>query len=267
MTSRNQIVALGACLALVSATPTLADADRPGVESMLNDFVVDYRSDAMAKPLVFGIEVRDAKRPRWHVVIEESGGEGMSVTLHDGFPETPSAFFTTDLETLERIHSGELASLTAMGKAFSSDFAPLDLETMEGFTPGETTFPDLIAAAFHFWTRGFPERVRFGDLAMTRRIHGGNATLFYYQPGFRSGFFQILPGDHVNEDDNSKTNPFPSLFVMTKGRATARIGGVECELRAGETIFVGPGVSHELWIEEGADHVAEGVILMFGEGA
>lgn len=237
------------------------------VEAMLTDFVEDYRSDGMARPIVFGIEVRDAAPAHWHVVVEEGDGEAMSVTLHEGFPETPIAFFTTDTETLTRIHDGELASLTAMGKAFSTDFAPLDLDTMEGFAPGPNTINDLVAAAFHFWTRGFPETVRFGDLAQTRSLHGGQATLFYYQEGFRSGFFIVQPGDHVNEDKASRTNPFPSMFVVTRGRMTARIGDVEREVGEGEMLFVAPGVSHEFWIEEGADHHAEGIILMFGEGA
>ncbi|MHC4993000.1 MAG: cupin domain-containing protein [Planctomycetota bacterium] len=244
-----------------------SDPAGPDVRAMLDDFVADYRDDAMARPLTFGVDVRDAPQPRWHVIVEDEGDKGNSVTLHEGFPDTPIAYFETDVETLRRIHAGELASLTAMGKAFSTDFAPLDLETMEGFVPGPTTFPDLVAAAFHFWTRGFPERVKFGDLARTRRLHGGNGVLFYYQPGFRSGYFNIQPGDHVNADEASKTNPFPTLLIVTAGRTKARIGDVECELKAGETIFIGPGVVHEFWIDEDADHHAEGVLVMFGEGA
>ncbi len=251
----------------LAATASFVRAGDHSVKEMLADFAEDYRTDAMARPLTFGIEVRDADDGRWHIVVEEASAGGVDVTLREGFPETPSAYFTTDLETLTRIHAGELASLTAMGKAFSTDFAPLDVDAMEGFVPGETTMPDLIAAVFHFWTRGFPEKIAFGDLAMTRRLHGGNGVLFYYQEGFRSGFFDVRPGDHVNEDENSKTNPFPTLMVVTRGRMTALIGGIECEMREGETYFIGPGVSHEFWIEEGADHHAEGVLLMFGEGA
>lgn len=263
----NLIARLSLCL--LFTTPAIAQspsqpADRDAaVERMLTDFVEDYRHDAMARPLVFGVEVRDVEQSRWHVVVGEAG----EVSLHAGFPETPAAFFTTDLETLERIHAGELASLTAMGKAFSSDFAPLDLDVMDGFQPGATTFPDLIAAAFHFWTRGFPERVRFGDLDATRRIHGSNATLFYYQEGFRSGYFNIQPGDRVNEDEASKSNPFPTLLIVTKGPVAARIGGEACVIQAGETIFISPGVTHEFWLDESADHHAEGFILMFGDGA
>jgi hypothetical protein len=233
---------------------------------MLADFADDYQHDAMARPIVFGVEVRDAEDPKWHIVVEEHDDD-LAVSLHEGFPETPTAYFTTDLETLERIHAGELASLTAMGKAFSSDFAPLDLGFMDGFVPAENTVPDLIAAAFHFWTRGFPERVRFGDLAATRRIHGGNATLFYYQEGFRSGYFDIAPGDHVNAEEASQTNPFPSLIIMIEGPVHARIGGEECTINTGEAIFIGPGVAHEFWLDEAAEHHAKGVLVMFGDGA
>jgi mannose-6-phosphate isomerase-like protein (cupin superfamily) len=136
---------------------------------------------------------------------------------------------------------------------------------MEGFQP-DPEFCDFVPRlSFHFWTRGFPEIVRFGDKRHTREIHGGNAVLFYYQTGFRSGWFLIEPGQHVNKDESMQTNPFPSMFVVTRGTMMGRIGGKEIELHEGETIYVGPEVSHEFWNE--GSQSAEGIILMFGEGA
>jgi hypothetical protein len=119
--------------------------------------------------------------------------------------------------------------------------------------------------SFHFWTRGFPEVVKFGQGSQTRVLHGGNAVLFYYQEGFRSGWFQIVEGQHVNEDDSDQTNPFPSMLIITKGNLQSRIGGEERVLRAGETVFIGPGITHEFWNDE--EEAAEGVLVMFGEGA
>jgi mannose-6-phosphate isomerase-like protein (cupin superfamily) len=252
-------------LALALPTPPAPDAD---VEQMLEDFVDDYRTDATARPITFGIEVRDASPARWHVVVGDEDESGVrSVQLELDFPIDPAPYFTTDLETLGRIHRGELASLTAMGKAYSTDFAPLDMEVQPGFQPEEGVMEHLVQASFHFWTRGFPERVPFGDLRYTRPMHGANGTLFYYQEGFRSGFFHLQPGDHVNAEEAMQTNPFPSLLIVTEGRMTARIGDTTCELAGGEAVYVGPGVHHEFWVDEGAGEGGQGVLVMFGDGA
>ncbi|MHC4975899.1 MAG: hypothetical protein ACYTF7_04750 [Planctomycetota bacterium] len=171
---------------LATLTPALAQAENPvsssehaHIETILQEFVEDYRSDQMARPMTFGVEIRDMDNGRWHVTVGERNDEGtQNVQLHSGFPDEPVIYFTTDLETITRIHEGAMTSLTGMAKAFSSDFAPLDLSFSEGFAPSENTIPDIIACAFHFWTRGFPEKIPFGDLSMTRRTHGSNASIF-----------------------------------------------------------------------------------------
>jgi mannose-6-phosphate isomerase-like protein (cupin superfamily) len=249
-------------------TPAVLPVEAASVDEMLEDFVADYRRDAMAQgPITFGILVKDAEDPEWHVVIAERTDDAASadVRLEIGFPDEPLPYFVTDVETLTKIHSGALASLTAMAKAFSTDFAPLDMDFMPDFVPGAQTEARMMVLSFHFWTRGFPEIVRFGDKALTRETHGGNGVLFYYQPGFRSGWFLISPGQHINENVDSRTNPFPTLIVCTKGRMRSKIGGVERELGAGEAVYIGPDISHEFW---GIDNeTAEGVLLMFGDGA
>lgn len=233
--------------------------------AMLEDWVEDFRRDPVAEtPFTFGIRVDDTD---FHVVVsgERTNSGEWGVELAEGFPADPCVFFKTDAETLAKLHRGELASLTAMGKAFSTDFAPLDMDFQAGFRPGPDTIPHVIKLAFHFWTRGFPEVVRFGDLANTRVLHGANATLFYYQEGFRSGWFSIGKGQHVNADEASRTNPFPSLFVITRGSATAKIDGEVRTVSEGEAIYIGPGVSHEFWNDQ--DERAEGILVMFGDGA
>ena len=240
----------------------------PSVSAMLEAFAADFSSDPMAQgPITFGILVKDADEPEWHVVVAEraAGASRTDVRLEIGFPDEPVPYYVTDLETLVRIHRGELASMTAMGKAFSTDFAPLDIEFMEGFEPTDETSAQMMRISFHFWTRGFPEVIRFGDRDLTRELHGGRGVLFYYQPGFRSGWFLVEPGQHVNADAASQKNPFPTLIICTEGTLRARIGGKELDLRAGETAFIGPDVAHEFWVT--GDEAAEGVLLMFGEGA
>lgn len=256
------------CALLTCISGISARADSIGVETMLTDWVVDFRSDPTAEvPVVFGVRVKDAQSSDWHVVVSgEKTSDGLwSVELGKGLPEVPCAYFVTDTTHLRKLYTGELASLTAMGKAFSTDFAPLDFEGTEGFEPTEEAVDHLIRLSFHFWTRGFPETVQFGDLVHTRFLHGANATLFYYQKGFRSAWFLISKGQYVNADEKSRTNPFPTLFIMTQGRAMSRIGGVEKEFKKGETVYIGPGVSHEFWNDN--DEPAEGIVVMFGEGA
>jgi hypothetical protein len=239
------------------------------VEDMLADFVADFRSDPFAdNPITFGIRVKDAERPDWHVFAggREDGEAEAIVELAEGLPPDPAPYYVTDLATLTAIHAGELASLTAMGKAFSTDFAPLDIEIMDGFRSTLEFGNQLTRLNFHFWTRGLPELVRFGEGATTRELHGGNAILLYYQSGFRSGWFKIEAGQHVNESEAMQTNPFPSMIIGTKGGIHCRIGGKEMELTENVAIWIGPGVTHEFWVEEG-EEPGEGILLMFGEGA
>jgi len=262
-----------AVLATVVALATIPVRPAPAIaagspKAMLQDFVTDYRTDPVAEtPVTFGIRVKDAEPSEWHVVCEgkQEGATTSGVTLHEGLPSEPALMFVTDLETLTRVHDGTLASLTAMGKAKSSDFAPLDLDAMPGAEPTPEVIDHMIRVSFHFWTRGFPEIIRFGDLANTRQVHGANATLFYYQKGFRSGWFNIAKGQHVNAPKSEQTNPFPSMIIITRGALTAKIGGKEMPLTEGEAVYIAPGVTHEFWNTNEA--AAQGVLVMFGDGA
>ena len=178
----------------------------------------------------------------------------------------PAIYFVTNAETLNRIDRGEINALTGMAKAQSSDFAPMDIEMMEGYQPGEDFLAGLLGTAFHFWTRGAPEIIPFGP-GMTRVTHGTNTGIFYYQPGFRSGFFHMEAGHHVNEPASEQINPFPSMVIMTDGWAYGRINGVELRIEAGNAYFIPAGHAHEFWLPEDAVHTANGLLFMFGDGA
>jgi hypothetical protein len=248
---------------------TAAAAERPGrsAEQILLSFVEDFRSDpAAGEPFVFGVVVKGPEGGDWHVVVSGRGekGETAGVELRKGLPTSPSVLYTLDLTTLRKIDSGEMNALTSMGKARASDLAPMDIELMPGFRPDPAFFGRFIPFTFHFWTRGFPEVVNFGKLH-SREVHGANAVIFYYQRGLRSAWAQIEKGQHVNSDPKDQTNPFPTMIIGIRGRAVAKIGGVEKEFHAGQMVFIPAGVTHEAW--NPYDEPAEIILLMFGEGA
>lgn len=252
-----------AALAMLMTTVSAGLAqDVGGVREILNGFVADYESDPSMLAGTFGIDVDGSW---WHVVARPGDeGSAPSVELREGEPSEPSFYFTLDHATLLKLDAGELNAETAMVKAFSTDASPMDAEVMDGFEPGEDFLDTLLKTSFHFWTRGLPEIIPFGE-AYTRFTHGADAVVFYYQPGFRSGWGSLKQGQHANEDPRSQTNPFPSLFVVTAGTGMARIGGVEVKLRAGQAVLVPPGVAHEFWNPN--EKPMEFVLLMFGEGA
>lgn len=256
------------CLSILLAAGAIATARAAAaapdpLEPILRRFADDYAADPSLKAeRSFGIQVGEAK---WQVTARPaSSGRPATVELGKGFPAAPTFFFTTDAATLGKIDRGELNALTAMGKARESDFAPLDVGVMEGYQPGPSFVAELLDTCFHFWTRGFPELIPFGG-ELTRQVHGAQAVIFFYQPGFRSGWFQVRPGQHVNADPKDQSNPFPTLLVPTKGRAKGKIGGVEISLDAGAAILIPPDTPHEFW--NPFDEPAEGVLLMFGDGA
>lgn len=236
---------------------------QPTTSEMLLEYAVDYAADVSLQTVTFGIQVDD----NWwtvstHVATEKAYGVA---DIYAGKPPFPTFYFKLDAATLKQIYNRELNALTAMGKARATDVTPMDIDVMDGFEPQEGFLATALSVAFHFWTRDTPERIPFGG-EYTRTVHGAQASVFYYQPGFRSAFFQILPGQHANEDAADQVNPFPSLFVVIDGgTARGRIGGAEVELRGREAIFIPANVPHEFWNH--GDIPAEGVLLMFGDGA
>lgn len=254
---RTSLTPLAVLPALLLSGAALSQ-DRPAQDILL-DYARDYESDPyLDGPQTFGVRVGED----WYTIAAEPG----DVRVTSGAPSEPVYFFVTDIETLNRIDRGEINALTGMAKARSTDFAPMDVDMMEGFQPADDFVGELLGTAFHFWTRGAPEVIPFGR-GMTRFTHGTNGALFYYQPGFRSGFFHIEPGHHVNEPVSEQTNPFPSLFIVTEGWAYGRINGVEMRIEAGNAYFVPAGHSHEFWLPDDATHDATGFLFMFGEGA
>ena len=156
-------------------------------------------------------------------------------------------------------------------KSFVEDFrddsaagSRMDVSFTPGFQPTEDFLAGFLPLTFHFWIRGFPETVSFAPAA-GREVHGATMVVLYYQKGLRSAWGQIRKGQRVNADPKDQVNPFPTMMIGLRGRAMAKVGGVEKILEAGQMVFVPAGTAHEAW--NPFDEPAEFIILMFGEGA
>ncbi len=257
-TTGTQIALVGLCL-----QSFLAFAQQKDARTIIEGYAEDYKKDVtFTKDVTFAVKVGDTF---WHVIAKaETSDSEANVTVHDGKPESPTFYFNTDLETLNKIEKGEINALTGAAKAFETDFAPFDADVMDGFQPDGEFLNTLLSVYFHFWTKGLPERIPYG-LPLTRFTHGAQASIFYYQPGFRSGYVAIKKGQHANEDEHSKSNPFPTLLIAIKGAGTMIINGVESKFSAGEAILIPANVKHEFLNENEAP--LECILLMFGEGA
>ena len=194
--------------------------------------------------------------------IELSNDPGGAV--RQGLPAQYDIRFDVDIDFLRRLDRGEMSALTAMGQARSSD--PIPLSPRLGPDFGKIPDAPLLfrRLCFHFWTRGWPEITRFNESA-AREVHGGNAAVFVYDREFRSAWYQLKPGMHINADPKDQTNNFPQLVLVTKGAFSARLGGQEMVLSEGQAVLIPPGMTHEFWAEAG--QYGEFVFTAFGEGA
>jgi mannose-6-phosphate isomerase-like protein (cupin superfamily) len=244
---------------------TAPSNDRDDARTILARYADAWRGAEEMKGLdddvVLGFDIRGEGGGRFHVTLPASG----RARLADGPPPASHlVVYETDIEFLRRLDRGELNALTAMGQARGDDPIPL----VPRFSPDFRWTAESRAFAqplmFHFWNRTWPEVIRFGE-GTTRRIHGGDLGILYYTTGLRAGFGQIRPGMRVNEDPTDQANPFPTLLIVTRGVATARLGGVEMILQEGQAMFIPAGMTHEAWAT--AEQYAEFIIIMFGPGA
>ncbi len=157
-------------------------------------------------------------------------------TVQEGMPAQYDIRFDVDIEFLRRLDRGEMSALTAMGQARSSD--PIPLNPRFGPDFGKITDAPLLfrRLCFHFWNRGWPEITSFSESA-AREVHGANAVVFVYDRGFRSAWYQLKPGMHINADPKDQTNNFPQLVIVTKGTFRARLDGREMVLSEGQAVL------------------------------
>lgn len=265
MNKRNQNPITMACISFAAITAaTTAQAENANDLDIIQAYASDFEQDSFLQDaMTFGVKVEG----NFYTIDIVPAIEGVpaKTTARAGAPESPTFFFEIDKrETLAKLHRGDVHALTLAGKATGADFAPLDISAMDGFEPPEWFSEKITRLLFHFWTRGTPEVVPFGRQD-TRFVHGVHLGAFYYQPGFRSAWFDMRPGEHANEGEEDSSNPFPSMFIVVEGAVKAHVGDAEITLKAGEMAFVPAGEPHE-FINESSKN-AKGFLMMFGDGA
>lgn len=261
MKTKNLISFLMAGLAVLAVAGQAAADSR----AMLDDFVSAWRgSEAVSlgagDEVVIAFDITGKDAFAGHVVLGAAPGG----RLEPGLPESRDLLFRMEAGLLERIHAGEISALTAMGQARADDPIPLEPEFGESFLERPDAGALFRRLAFHFFNRHWPPRIPFGEAA-SRLVHGGNAAIFAYDEGFRSAWYQLRPGMHMNADPADQVNAFPQLLVVTRGSFLARFDGVERRLEKGEAILVPGGMRHEFWAGEG--DYGELIWIAWGPGA
>lgn len=247
----------------------MAEAVQPAggseeVERALQRFVDDYRQDQQIQDITFGVEVAGES---WTVTARRpQANQPASASLTPGVPQVPTFVWAMDRPTFDAIAGGRMSAMTAMASARSSDPRPLEVRMINGFN-GDNAFGQNVfrPLAFHFWTIGRPEIVRFG-FDRSRLVHGGRAIPGMYAPGIRTSWYGLLPGDHINEDPRSQLDPWTSLFFIIRGgSARARIGDTEIALEDNSMIQVPPQTRHEFW--NPGTVPAEMIMVTFGQNS
>lgn len=211
-------------------------------------------------PLVLAFWVHGAQGGEFNVTLTQQAG----AVVKEGVPTEFDIGFELDAEFLNRLDRGEMAALTAMGQARSTDPIPLEPRLGARFAARPDAALLFRRVSFHFWNRDWPEIVAFGESG-ARLVHGANAAVLVYDEEFRSAWYQLKPGMHINADPRDQMNDFPQLVVVTRGRFTARLDGRQLTVVEGQAIFIPAGMTHEFWAE--ADQYGEMIWTAFGEGA
>lgn len=236
------------------------------VKKIIMSYVEDYKTDRHAtEKRIIGIKVPEVNG-EWTISItgKEIEDKKWEVKLNEGLPDIPTYMYRAEVNALKAIYNGDMNALTAQAKAFSTDYAPLDVLEINGYKPTEEEDGALNAFSFHFWTKGFPEVIPFRPDA-TRRAHGAGVTIFYYEKGLRTGWYNILPGERVREDAREQAMPFPMMGVLIKGTAKGIVDEEPITVSEGNTVFIPANVHHKWWNE--SDEPVELILIMFGKGA
>lgn len=139
------IIAALACL----AAPATAK-DTPSDLAILESYAADFEKDpGLVEPVVFGVKVG-----KTFYTVEAAPAKDAApaqVGVRPGAPSTPAFYFTVESsDWLGKLYRGEVNALTSMAKAFETDYAPMDIDVMEGFAPPEDFGDAIIPFTFHF---------------------------------------------------------------------------------------------------------------------
>ncbi len=266
---KNKLILTGAALIAAAAAVTSASASERATKDsdleILKTYAEDFETDRFFQDsMIFGVNVGSD----WYTVEGSPGVNGAagSMDVRTGAPSEPTFYFKIESsEILQKIAADEVSALTLAGKAQSADYAPMDIELMDDATLPPWFGEKITRLLFHFWTRGWPEIVPFSTQE-TRLVHSADLAALYYQPGFRSAYFNMEPGRHANDGEGEEAaDPYTSMFILLDGELRVLLDDKEVQFKAGTMMIVPPGVRHEL-INDG-DVNAVGFVLMFGEGA
>lgn len=247
------------CSPFGSEPPESASASDRTTSTILKSYAESWKGDEeflLEKAITLGIWIDGAG---YTVNLTNDGGEFLAVE-----PDSFDWGFETDLATLQKLDSGNLNALTAMGQARATDPIPLNIRLPDNFSEDSDIRGFFIPLTLHFWNREWPETIKFGE-GQSRFVHGANTSVLIYDEGLRSAWYQLKSGMHINADSADQLNDFDTALVITKGKFRGRIDGVEREFNEGETVLVPAGVSHEFYAED--DEYGEFIILMWGDGA
>ncbi len=264
---RYALLAIAGLCSCLTSTIVSAETDEAPTSdvNILRSYAEDYQSDPFFDdPIYFGIKVGEA----WYNVIgtpAQDGGDGL-VQVSEGAPENPTYYFVIESsKVLRKLDAEAVSALTLAGKASSSDYAPMDIALMDGAELPEWFGDKITRQLFHFWTKGWPEIVPFATQE-TREVHSSDLAALYYQPGFRSAYFDMQPGRHANDGEGEEAaDPYTSMFILLKGELSIILDDEEFTVTEGNMFIVPPNVRHEL-INIGEQN-AQGFLMMFGEGA
>lgn len=251
------------CWSSTPRSPKPSSQDE-SVEMILSSYVDDFQKDRFAADArTFGIKVPG--HGEWTVQVEGEKQDTLwAVSLRAGQPDRPTFVYKIEPETLRAIDSGAINAMTAQGKAFADDYTPMSIVHMEGYEPTIYEAGAINPFSFHFWTRGFPEIIPFRNI-QTRKAHGSNFGVFFYQPGLRTGWYRVEPGDRVHEGPKERAMPFPILAIATIGVTEGEIDGERVSLSAGNAVLIPANAEHRWWNE--SNEPSEAILVMFGEGA
>ncbi len=249
---------------LVILLGTLQYSSAQKAADIIQSYVDDYKKDRYAtEAMRFGVEV--PKHGKWTVnVTGKKVGNRWEVLLKEGLPQKPTFVYKIEYPTLVAIHEGKINALTAQGKAFAGDYTPMSIYQMKGYKPNMIEYAKINPFSFHFWTRGYPEIIPFGE-STTRRAHGSNFTVFYYEKGLRTAWYRVLPKERVRDSPREQAAPFPMIVIGIQGTTQGIVDGKRVSLSKGQTIFIPPNVAHKWWNE--TKEPTEGILIMFGKGA
>jgi mannose-6-phosphate isomerase-like protein (cupin superfamily) len=194
----------------------------------------------------------------WHLNMQSEQEPGLQQGMD---AHTRFTVITSD-DILIKLYNGEIAPLTAAGRARISDPAPLDFRLAEGVLLTPEVYAEIISFVQRFFNVTPPERILLGE-QHTRYVHGGNAVALYYHPGFRSAWYTLKKGEQLNEQGDS--NPFHQAFIFLSGRARLRIGSQEIYVTPNQAFYIPPSTEHIVWAE--SDDPLTLIFLAWGGGA